>query len=499
MAEWEPKWDKLTDDKHAPSLRAACEMDLYFLLRYICKREDLAHQWILDRCDEVQSSPNGFLDLWARDHYKSSIITFGKTLQDILSDPEITIGIFSHTRPAAKAFLRQIKREVESNQLLKDLFPDILWRDPSKDSPGWSEDNGLVFKRKGNPKEATLEAWGLVDGQPTGRHFKLRVYDDVVSQEAASSEEMRRQTLSSWELSLNLGTRDGAERYIGTRYHFADVYATMIDRQAAKERRWPAIDPEGKPYLLTSAQLADKRNKMGSITFSAQMLLDPLAASTVYFRREDLRFYKDVRAQEGNTYLIVDPANQKKKKSDYTAIFVVTLSPDKNIYVRDVVRDRINLAERCRVVMGLHRFWRPRKVLYEEYGMMSDVQSLKMEQDREGYRFEVQTVGGMMGKPERIAKLVPLFEQHRIYLPDRLERHSDELGRPVDMVKAFVDEEFATYPFSAHDDMLDCLARVEDPKAGLVWPKESQAGYLESLFGARGPKVAAGTAEVEFA
>ena len=73
----------------------------------------------------VQESPDGHLDLWAREHYKSTIITFGQTIQDILRDPEVTVGIFSHTRPIAKGFLRQIKRELESNQTLKDLFPDI--------------------------------------------------------------------------------------------------------------------------------------------------------------------------------------------------------------------------------------------------------------------------------------------------------------------------------------------------------------------------------------
>ena len=31
----------------------------------------------------------------------------------------------------------------------------------------WSLDGGLVVKRKSNPKEATVEAWGLVDSQPT--------------------------------------------------------------------------------------------------------------------------------------------------------------------------------------------------------------------------------------------------------------------------------------------------------------------------------------------
>ena len=107
--------------------------------------------------------------------HNSTIITFGLTIQDILVDPEITAGIFSHTRPIAKGFLRQIKREFEWNTALKSLFPDILYQEPHERSPKWSEDDGLVVKRRGNPKESTVEAWGLVDGQPTGKHFSLMV------------------------------------------------------------------------------------------------------------------------------------------------------------------------------------------------------------------------------------------------------------------------------------------------------------------------------------
>jgi len=42
--------------------------------------------------------------------FQVTIITFGLTIQDILNDPDITIGIFSFTRPAAKEnYLRRIK------------------------------------------------------------------------------------------------------------------------------------------------------------------------------------------------------------------------------------------------------------------------------------------------------------------------------------------------------------------------------------------------------
>jgi len=87
----------------------------------------MLHPWIYARTREVEASPNGHLDLWSRGHYKSSIITFGLTIQNILQNPDVTVGIFSHTRPIAKAFLRQIMRELEGNIVLHQTFPDILW------------------------------------------------------------------------------------------------------------------------------------------------------------------------------------------------------------------------------------------------------------------------------------------------------------------------------------------------------------------------------------
>lgn len=328
-------------------LRHLCRTDLYFLLWYALNRADVEHEWLYERCKEVQESPNGHLDLWAREHYKSTIITFAKTIQDILASHgdhpleswggrEPTFGIFSHTRPNAKGFLKQIKIELESNELLKSLFPDVLYQDPKKQSPKWSEDEGLIVKRRSNPKEATVEAWGLVDSQPTGKHFVVLIYDDVVTEASVTTKEMLDKTTRSWELSTNLGSDGGVKRYIGTRYHDLDTYSVMLERGSAKPRIYPATDtgkPDGKPVFMSESYLASKRTDQGPHVFSCQMLLDPIPEGNAmfqrdWFRRHDIRPI-NVRAFGASDYAVTDGGG------DWTEHGVFGIDHKGNIYVLD--------------------------------------------------------------------------------------------------------------------------------------------------------------------
>ena len=722
--------------------------DLFYLLVYVLKRVDLDRDWLFDRCREVQENPNGYLDLWAREHYKSTVISFGLTIQDILNDPELTIGIFSLTRPMAKRLLRQIKQEFELNPLLPLLYPDVTWPDPSKQSPKWSEDDGLTFKRKSNPSESTLEAWGLVDAMPTGKHFKIRIYDDVIDERNVSSPEMIQKAISSWELSLNLGSTQpvkrytdiNIERYIGTRYHYNDPYATIMKRGVAKSRIYPATEdgtPEGTPVLWTPEFLAQKRKSMGPFIFSClpadapilmadwsfrgigevnvgdevigivkgdfgaskrkglaksrvlakresvrdiqkvtlsngdvvyctpdhkwwsgrwransdhgqrndyapvgmeyhdlkhlvkicdvprnsmtteemrhaswlggifdgegstsagyilitqsrkhnpevcdrieesldalhfpytvykserpyrdgkfkeasmygirggrnecvrflewcqpakrqriadrlltrgcklignnyhnrpevvsvepageatvydiqtetgnfvaygyassncQLLLDPVADEAEGFKKPWLKHYRSsVDMCRGmNLYMLCDPAGEKKRDHSYTVILVIGLGKDRNYYLIDGIRDRINLTERARKIFEFHKMYRPLAVGYEKYSMQADIEHIESRMDEENYRFNIVPLGGITSKTDRIKKLIPLFEQGRFWLPQRL-LFVDSQGKQRDLVEEFINDEYLAFPVG-YKDSLDCMARIVDPELRASFP-----------------------------
>lgn len=471
------KDDNKGSDNYKAVVRDLCLNDLFYLMVRVFKRVDMVHPWVYARVRDVQKSPDNMIDLWSREHFKSSVITFGLTIQDILNNPDITIGIFSHTRPIAKAFLRQIMREFESNILLHMIFPDILWGQNTREAPKWSEDDGIIVKRKSNPKEATIEAWGLVDGQPTSKHYQILLYDDIVIAASVTTPDMIEKTMTALEQSYNLGvTPSGKRRFVGTRWHFNDAYATLKKRGTAIAREHPGKEggiEDGKSVFWPEEVHFQKRRDMGPYTYAAQILLNPKADALMGFKREWLQYYDNIPDKGMNNYILVDAASSKKKGSDFTAIWVVRLGKDGNYYCIPVVRDRLTLTERADRLFELHRKWKPIQVRYEKYGLMGDIEHIESRMEQENYRFKITEVGGMLPKEGRIGRLIPLFEQSKIFLP-RTHHVTNYEKVTVDNVHAFIEEEYMAFPVGLHDDLLDSLARLVEPDLKLIWPQDGK-------------------------
>lgn len=467
--------------------RYLARTDLFFLLWFVCGRKDLGHPWLLARCKEVEAEPDGCLDLWARGHYKSSIITFGKTMQDILAshgeDPlphwngmEPTFGIFSCTRPIAKGFLVQIKREFERNRLLYNLFPDVVWENCEKEAPKWSDDGGIILKRKGNPKESTVEAWGVVEGQPTSKHFTHIIFDDLVTIDNVRSPMMIEKTTEALSLADNLGSKNYKRRFIGTRYHFNDTYRFLIKHGNVHTRQHPATydgTPQGEPVLLPRDVIEEKRRIQGPYVFSCQMLLNPIADETQSFKKEWLRWHGGVDNLSGNKYILVDPASEKKATSDYTAMCVIDLGADGNYKVADLIRDRLNLKERVDALFQLVKRWKPIRVGYEKYGIQADIEYIKERQKKENYFFDVVPLGGSLAKIDRIKRIIPSLSEGKWYFPDSVFKTNYE-GKVQDLIDILINEEYLAFPVPVHDDILDCMSRIMDPDLSVVWPRSEE-------------------------
>lgn len=477
--------------------------DRFYLFAVLLHRPDGIHPWLYARCREVEAEPDGCLDLWAREHYKSSYITFAGIIQEIIRDPEITIGVFSHTKGIARKFVQQVKYELESNADLHRLYPDCLYADPKKESERWSLDTGIVVKRKTNPKESTLEGHGLIDGMPTGAHFKLRVYDDVVTPASVTTPEQIKKTTEAWSLSDNLGAvtvlADGSEVmrrwHIGTRYSFADTYQHILDKKILKPRVYPATDDgtiRGNPVFLSREIWEHKLKTQLESDIACQQLQNPVAGSQAMFKKEHLRFM-DIRPSVLNIYIMVDPASSKKKGSDRTAIAAIGVDSRWNKWLIDGYCHKMNLQERWAAMSGLRKKWinapgvQSVEVGYERYGMLSDIEYFDECMTRTGDRFAIKELNwvrdGEQSKYDRIQRLYPDMAQGKFYLPaitqeptaqqkkmrDRDEgyriyepvRRKDHTGNVYTLNKCFL-EEYLVYPFAAHDDFLDACSRVYD-------------------------------------
>jgi hypothetical protein len=494
----------------------ACN-DRFYLLTQLLGRKDAFKPWLYERCREVEADPDDYLDLWAREHYKSTIITYAGVIQEVLADPEMTVGIFSVTKDISKAFVSQIKTEFDGNDRLKEVFADVLWQSPRKEkAPHWS-DTKLTVRRQTNPKEASIEAHGLVNGMPTGRHFRLRVYDDLVTERSCTNPEMTGKTTEMWQLSDNLGGGEQRRWHIGTRYSFADTYGWIFEKGILKPRVYAATDngrPDGNPVFM-SREVWEKKKLTQESTLAAQMLQNPLAGKEQVFNPAWLRS-ASARPKTINVYIMGDPSKGKNAKSDRTAIAVVGIDTAGNRYLLDGYRHRMMMSERWEALKGLYKKWsvapgvQTINVGWERYGQQTDDEYFQEKMRDEGPSFELKELAwvqeGPQSKKHRVERLQPDFKQGRFYLPaliraggkdcqwhmdlekghmrsrplegptnemQALEKGGeayrilkpivrlDEDRKPYDLTAALI-EEMEYFPFAPKDDLVDALSRLYD-------------------------------------
>ncbi|HXE86546.1 MAG TPA: hypothetical protein VN524_07070, partial [Hyphomicrobiaceae bacterium] len=290
------------------------------------------------------------LFLLARGHLKTSLITVALSILQILRNPQIRILIAGNKAENAQAMLADIKGHLTNPELIR-AFPEILYDDPARQAPKWTE-NVITVKRKRHTREGTVETIGI-SGEIVGKHYDDVKYDDIVGKENSQTREELLKTIQFIRLTQPLIDPGGHQWYIGTPWHYADAYAWLLEQQkhhglelgtyllpcwadAAqgtpgaewaegfgwKRAHYPeqftvAVKQPGKKCLM------DERRIMGFAEFAAQMLIDPVSADTVYFPRQKLAIKPTRDLPSLDTcwlVMTVDPAISTKAWADYSAI-----------------------------------------------------------------------------------------------------------------------------------------------------------------------------------
>lgn len=216
------------------------------------------------------------------------------------------------------------------------------------------------------------------------------------------------------------------------------------------------------PERVGNDEVEKLKTALGPYAFAGQYQQSPAPAGGGVFKVDWLKYYKNIDYSNMNLYIFVDPANAKGKRSDYTAITVIGAASDGNLYVVDMIRDRLDAQERENTVFDLHKKYRPLCIYIEKYGMQVDIDYIRYAMERRNYRFNVRELGGTMSKESRIRRLEALFASGRIWFPESGIYKPDGRGGFRNLVQEFIDQEYLTFPLGTHDDMLDSMARVCD-------------------------------------
>ena len=417
-------------------------------------------------CDFVDKNPERQkILLIPRGHLKSSLITIGKSLQWIAENPSVRILIANATYSMATAFLTVIKRHLTNNDVYKEIFGNLAI-DPEK----WSE-NMITLNQAhvvGGEKEATVVCYGS-GGNLVSQHYDKIILDDVVNEDTVSTKEQIEKTIQFYRMCQPLLEKNGEMIIIGTRWREDDLYGWLMDKEngvvqdfdiffrtAITDELW---DESKKEFIKGSIlwpekyqlkDMSDIKRKMGPYAFSSQYLNNPVSQADADFKKIWFKYYEqaDIKGMDMNRYTFVDPAISMDAQADYSAIVTIGVDQYSNIYILDIVRERLKPDELINEIFRTYEIWHPLSIGVEQVGFQKTLRyTLKKEEEiRKKFLNIVELRPDGRNKEQRIRGLQPQYASGKVL-------HNRDL-----VYNIYLEDELLRFPRGKHDDQIDALA-----------------------------------------
>lgn len=286
--------------------RAAMEKNLFGFTYVVLGRDYLTPSLHLPVCNWLQRCPPyRKMLLLPRNHAKTSIVSHGLPLHVLIQPINGCYTPYKHgynsrillageVDTRAVDNLRVVKMNLEENQLLRALWPDMTWDNPRRDAPKWNE-NEIVIPRTINYPDPSIRAIG-VGGAITGARHDVHIKDDLISLEAANSE-VAMQRADDWHKTSRalLDNQDYSLEYIiGTRWAVADIYSRIIAEDPLVEYIVRSVIENGEliyPEHFTWAGIEHLKATLGPL-FSLLYMNNVGDPSLVDFQMDQLRFFQ---------------------------------------------------------------------------------------------------------------------------------------------------------------------------------------------------------------
>jgi hypothetical protein len=207
-------------------LRKRCTEDLKFLVTEVLGLKRWSDELHGSLASHLEAPGDRKLVLLPRGHQKSTIISVCWLIQQLLRNPNETVGLYSATWKLSKDLLHQIKNILVTSPL-KDLFGSFQ----SSEGRWTIEQIDIAQKNAILTKDPTISTGGIDTGK-TGSHCSLMIFDDPVTPENTTTPEQVRKTIESYKDCLPLLNPGGRIIVIGTRYTMGDLYGDLIENEA---------------------------------------------------------------------------------------------------------------------------------------------------------------------------------------------------------------------------------------------------------------------------
>lgn len=461
--------------------RGGMSSHVFFLERILgYPRFDQVHQDLAVFLEDVKKNSKRGLILIPRGHLKSTEVTVGYSIREIIKNPDIRILISNASLDNAKGFLREIKMHFEKGDVLRDVYGDFTNLDDK-----WSESQIIVSKRKKVLKEPTVQATSI-DKSVVSQHYDLIIGDDLVNREWINTKEQRQKLALYLKDLLDLLEPDGVLLLVGTRWHHSDLYGTLLrdnpELWSLFLRTCWADEEKTIPLFkkFTADHLRQLRKEKGPYEFSCQYENSPTDDETADFRPEWIRRFEmhELDNVQTNIFVTIDPAFTTGDLNDYTGIVVNAVTGDDRWHIMKAYRARLNPTALVEELFSLKRMYGSRLrgfAMEKTAHTIALTPAIEMLEKEHKMRLDITDVAPLRRKKEdRIRALIPKLEQGGIEFSPYAE----------DAV-----EEVLSFPRGVHEDVLDALAYQLDIAHSGGLPKPGQKGpavqVIKPRFGRR--------------